>query len=404
MIKRLCYTFSFFIVLLFLPLTVFGHSTVTSIEPTPNSKLESAPEEVIITFNSEIDDKNYSLKIVNHEQQEIETPKAVISPNNKTIKLELPLLTEGSYTVTYNIISAKDGHHLQDSFTFIVGNHTTDIGNEEKESKLQINDMLIYLFRSIYYFGLLMLIGWIFWHQILPRPKLPEQFPIWGTIAQMIHLLGFICYILTQMVEITDSGLVFQLNFSNSVFSISVVGTLLLSLIGFFLLFKTKWFDLIWGLSIVLLKGINGHTFEFNPSILFVTANIFHIITAAVWVSGLIYMSVFWKKQKWYVDEFLPYFKKFAITSILLLIVTGTALSFGILPNLDTLFQFDWGKALLVKVFLVILVIFTGGLIQRKMRREEERLLIRKWIIVDEIMMGIIILLVAILTYLSPLG
>lgn len=402
MIKRLSYTLSFIIVFLLMPFTVYGHSNVTSVEPAPNSKLESAPNEVKITFNSEIDDKNYSIKIYDHEQQEVEAPKAIISSNKKMLQLQLPKLAEGTYMVSYNIISAKDGHPLQDSFTFTVGEMVKDI--EKNDRQLQMNHLLIYLFRSIYYFGLLMLIGWIIWHQVLPRTKIPDQFLHWGTAAQMIHLLGFICFILSQMVEITDSGFEFQLNFSNYAFSIAWIGTLLFSFIGFLFLFKTKWFDFIWVLVIVLLKGVNSHSFEFNPSILFVSTNILHIIFASIWVSGLIYMSLFWKKQRWYVGEFLPYFKKFALASIFLLILTGVVLSIGIAPSLDTLFMVHWGNVLLVKVFFVILVILTGWMIQKKMRNEEERHLLRKWMKVDEIVMIIILLLIAVLTYLSPFG
>ncbi len=64
------------------------------------------------------------------------------------------------------------------------------------------------------------------------------------------------------------------------------------------------------------------------------------------------------------------------------------------------LFMNDWGRFLLLKLLLVIIVILIASIIRSKIK--ESNTTIGKWIKLDFSLMIFIILIVSILTYLSP--
>ncbi len=71
----------------------------------------------------------------------------------------------------------------------------------------------------------------------------------------------------------------------------------------------------------------------FDPWIVTVLLDIIHLLAASIWAGGLLYILVYWKKQREHVQQFLSLFSKVALVSILVLIVTGVASTFIFLPQ-----------------------------------------------------------------------
>ena len=126
--------------------------------------------------------------------------------------------------------------------------------------------------RSIYYIGLVLIVGWVFWWRKIQEysTELKKKYIFWGTMIQMLHLVGLILMILVQLDIFASYGLAISTDFSLfSGFGLMWLGSLFLSLLGFVLLFRNKWVDLVWILFIVLTKSLNAHAIEFEPVILF---------------------------------------------------------------------------------------------------------------------------------------
>ena len=52
------------------------------------------------------------------------------------------------------------------------------------------------------------------------------------------------------------------------------------------------------GIMILAVKSVNGHAMAFEPPIRTVLIDIIHLLAAALWAGGLLYILVYWKKQQ----------------------------------------------------------------------------------------------------------
>ena len=410
--------------------TVWSHAFVIEETPAPNSYHENSPTEVKITFNSKVDNNLFTIKIYDEQQKEITSQLAEISDNQKEIRLKLPTLDGGKYRVEYYVISSNDGHPVQGSFMFQVADSKApqdpvdgieedgENNNLEEEPSVSnspkqeiketsipnFSEVIIHLMRAIYYFGLLFLIGWILLWRIVKNyaNDIKKKYLFWGTIIQMLHLVGLSSVILIQLNIFTINGLSFTPDFPfQTTFGLLWIVSLLMSLFGFLLLFKNQWFDILWLIVIVISKSLNGHALEFEPTILLVITNSIHLLAASIWAAGLMFIILFWRKHINYVQSFLPKFSKYAFSSIVVLSITGIFISYFYLEGFDLLFS-DRGILLMIKTGIVFLVILVGVMIRSKMK-EMQTVDLKRWITIDFTLMFIIIIIVSILTYLNPL-
>ena len=410
--------------------TVWSHAFVIEETPAPNSYHENSPTEVKITFNSKVDNNLFTIKIYDEQQKEITSQLAEISDNQKEIRLKLPTLDGGKYQVEYYVISSNDGHPVQGSFMFQVADSKApqdpvdgieedgENNNLEEEPSVSnspkqeiketsipnFSEVIIHLMRAIYYFGLLFLIGWILLWRIVKNyaNDIKKKYLFWGTIIQMLHLVGLSSVILIQLNIFSINGLSFTPDFPfQTTFGLLWIVSLLMSLFGFLLLFKNQWFDILWLIVIVISKSLNGHALEFEPTILLVITNSIHLLAASIWAAGLMFIIVFWRKHINYVQSFLPKFSKYAFSSIVVLSITGIFMSYFYLEGFDLLFS-DRGILLMIKTGIVFLVILVGVMIRSKMK-EMQTVDLKRWITIDFTLMFIIIIIVSILTYLNPL-
>ena len=408
------------------PVQVFGHSDPVFFSPAPNSKLEESPAEVSIQFQSKIDASLFTLQVINEEQQVISNQPATLDSSQTILTISLPPLSDGTYTVKYSVV-AKDGHPQQDSYNFSIitsesshevpgftpsspisnphtpeSHHGSPVPETDGSSNnIAFIDMLIYLIRGLYYFGLLWITGWIIWKYLLQKEEkmVPVKYQQWGLVAQMFFLLGLLSMILVQIIGITDSGIAIKSEIPlTSVFGSIWIVVLAISLLGVFVLFKSKGIDMLWLLSILILSGLEGHSTDFEPVIIFVILDAVHLAVASIWCSGLIFIMLFWKKQRLHVYDFLPLYSKYALFSFILLLVTGSLLSIISLPDIHSLFNTQWGWMLLCKLILVIFIGIVGGTIRKKMKTSVNDQL-KLLLIFDFILMLLIIGVVSVLTY-----
>ncbi|RHW37631.1 hypothetical protein D1B33_08890 [Lysinibacillus yapensis] len=420
-----------FIAFLFMFMSSFvsAHVFVVEETPLPNSTLESSPSSISIKFSNQVD-SSFSIKVLDMENQEVDVRVASISEDKKTIESQLPQLPNGQYKVQYAVISSNDGHVIEGNYTFHVnwksspsinhdyvkeetsgsigksqGNDMSNASNfENNQDSADYLGMIHYIAKAIYYFGLLMIVGWILiWRTIKNHSfELRKKFLFFGMIFQLIHFTGLMIFLLVQMNVFTSQGISFKFDFPiDTLFGKLWIVSLIFSLAGFFFLFKNRLFDFLWVLTIVVAKSFNGHTQEFEPTSLLVALNGIHLFAAAIWAAGLFYMLLFWRKQQLYVKSFLPIFSKAAVISIVLLSVSGSIISYLYLPDQDAILT-DWGIVLLFKIAAVLGVVVIGAFIRMKMKRgrlADLKLPIK----IDFLLLIILIILVSILTSLNPL-
>lgn len=410
---------------------VWGHSFVIEEYPAPGSLLEHSPEEVKITFNSGVE-SDFSIQVSGEAQKKVAVENASRSDDQKTISVQLPSLESGHYTVEYYVISSNDGHPVQGSFSFKVETDDPPLMEDEKQNgevpipviekddtgdamppeeqslsinTAQLSEWFIYIMRAVYYAGLLLIIGWVFWWRVVQRYNgdILKKYALWGISFQLLHLVGLLSLLLTQLMVFNENGLTFGADFPfDTTFGAIWLFSLFLSLIGLVFLFKNQWFDYSWLIALIVSKSMNGHSFEFEPVSILVAANSIHLLAAGIWAAGLTFIVVFWRKQGMYVRQFMPLFSKVALLTMIVLSITGIFTTVMFLPSIDALFS-DWGYFLLLKVGLVIIVLVVAAIIQAKYKNDQAAE-VEKLVKTDFFLMLLLVVIVSILTYVSPLS
>jgi len=379
------------------PLQTSAHAVLTNANPVADSRLDESPEEIVLTFNEEIKAGLSAVKVMNQNKELITESETTMSGDNKQLIASLPELTEGAYLVSYTVISA-DGHPISGSYVFLIGDAALPADLETTgDNPFQIT---VFVTRAAYYFGLLGVTGWILWGLFQGRKHNEPQrhmFRFVSLILQQYHLLCLIILIAVQwLMNTTAAGIPL-----NTGFGLSWIFSLLLSLLGFFLLSRSKWYDCLWVILMLAAKSFNGHSASYGPIWVSLPVDFMHLLGAAVWTGGLLYIVVFWKKHRLHVKEFIPLFSKGAFISMVFLFLSGLALAALYLPSMEYLWVTPWGIFLLAKVLLVLFVILTAGIIRIVLRRKPFTHT-WPWLKIDFSLMVLILLVVGGLSYLSP--
>ena len=101
------------------PLPVAAHAELLQATPTPNATLAQPPTEITIALSEPIDGENAFLDLLDSSQRRVDgvgTP--VVEADGRVVRVALPALDSGIYTVSYQVVSTVDGHATIGSFAF----------------------------------------------------------------------------------------------------------------------------------------------------------------------------------------------------------------------------------------------------------------------------------------------
>jgi len=99
---------------------VLAHSMLVKAEPPRRAVLATAPAQVRLWFNEEIEGDYASLVVLDTEKHPVTEIKPQLAPDDrKSIVLPLPELASGKYSVKFRVLSV-DGHVVESSFDFTV--------------------------------------------------------------------------------------------------------------------------------------------------------------------------------------------------------------------------------------------------------------------------------------------
>lgn len=111
---------------------------------------------------------------------------------------------------------------------------------------------------------------------------------------------------------------------------------------------------------------LTGHTATTEPRWLVVSANYLHTMTGAAWFGGLTLLGVALARRRAEQDanggvRMVARFSTLALVSVTALLVAGTALSWAEVRSLAALTATGYGRTLLTKVTLVLLIVAVGA-------------------------------------------
>jgi copper transport protein len=397
--------------MLIFPQGALAHAVLEKATPAPDSHFQSAPKEIVLVFNERLEKELFSIKLFNHLGEEVSKSEAKISVDQKQLKKHLTKLANGNYTISYSVIST-DGHPIKGSYLFSVGDVASgknEIAVHQQDSIIEQESMLSSVVRGFYYISLLLVAGWVLWGSVM-RKELVEteglrsHFRKWTFYLQCSFLLtnlGMDVILVTGLLDQSDLPQLAALLTGTTVGKTWVI-SMILSILGFVFLLRYPWLDRGWVILLLTAKSINGHAMAFGFLAITVLTDLVHLLSAAIWAGGLLFILFYYKKNQKHVWPFLVKFSKVALLSMVVLLLTGTALTMIYLPDLQYLLLTQWGVFLITKVIVFLFVIIVGGIIRFSIKKNTTRH-IRKLVKADFILMLVILFIVAIFTQLSPL-
>lgn len=400
-----------------LPVTAGAHAELERAVPEPNTRMDAPPSAVELYFNEAIEANVGSITVLDSRSNKVTEEAAAAGSDRKSLRLALPTLKEGVYSVSYQIISA-DGHPVSGSYIFVVGNPPesidasafnphSEMGHEghTAETQLTTAQFIIYAVRILYYIALLLAAGLVIWSVIGVKAAAPSETVVrrWELFALRALLVASLLYIFVHAKEII-AGFPSE-EYSRLFLQTSVgrgwIALLLLTVTASALLRFGKIARLLWVAALLGLESWSGHAAVFKPAAVTVLMDFIHLAGSAVLAGGLALLLALWIADRKEAGRFAARFSRAAIISLSLLVLTGIGMTLMFLPGWSYLFYTSWGTLLLIKTALVCLVLITGGLLHLRARRGDLPTL--SLLRIDIGLMALIIGVAALFTYISPL-
>ncbi len=401
-------------ILMWLPSMAFAHAELVQTSPSAGERLGAGPAYVELLFNERLDPGGMSLSVLDESSRKVAEGVPERYGEGKGIRLALPELGEGHYTVSYRVISA-DGHPVAGAFVFTVGNPPplpdagrldphAQVGHQHGGTQTADREILLSAARIAYYAGLLVAAGLVFWRAIgssLPVAAATREAAISFTGKYL--LIAVIVYAAMSLRELAQ-GEPFS-EWLRILTGTSVgrlyAGALLLGLAAPLLPRLGKAFGWIWAVLFLGLESWSGHAAAFSPPAYTVGLDFVHLAAASLWAGGLVLLFAVWMKARFEAGKFARIFSRYALISFLALWATGVLSVLAFLPSPHYLLYTWWGKWLLVKTAASLLVIFVALIIRLRLRRAKK---LSGFLLQADIgLLAAIIVVVGIFTYLTPL-
>ncbi|QJD87546.1 copper resistance CopC/CopD family protein [Cohnella herbarum] len=394
---------------------VEAHAALEQTTPEANVRMDVSPPSVEIVFNERLDSGGSKLVVLNESSRDVAKGKIEMIKEGKGIRIALPKLGEGHYTVSYSVISA-DGHPVSGAYVFTVGTPAALTDASQLDPHQQVGHsshgmggldrqvFLLYTARILYYAGLLAVAGIAMWGLLRKTsPTVREVYARSLALSGKFALLATMAYVFFSLQDLGQGEPLAEWGriLTETTIGKLYLAQLLLAVVAPLLSGIGIWVRLGWVAIAVFVEAWSGHAAAFDPIAYTIGLDVLHLLAAALWSGGLILLLAIWYKERPEAGRFALVFSKWALVSFLLLWVTGILSTLDFMPSLTYLKYTTWGKWLVAKAILSLLVGVTAFLIRRRLKKGD--LPHGKLLQVDVGLLSAIVISVGVLTYQTPL-
>ncbi|MFF7641752.1 copper resistance protein CopC [Streptomyces canus] len=361
-----------------------AHAALTGSDPQQGVVVDKAPDQVSLTFSEKVALSNDSLRVLDPKGKAVQQGKpSEVSGTTYAVKLHSGL-PDGTYTVTYQVVSA-DSHPVAGAFTFSIGAPSvTSVSVSGDTAGGGVVGWLYGFGRYMSYAGFIVLVGgaafvlgcWQRGAGVRPMQRLVVGGWLTLTAATLLLLLLRGSY--------TGSGKV------GDIFDLDLLGNVLqtksgaalvsrLLLLAAAALFISVLFgaydkredeekrDLTFGLAIggtVVAAGLAAswamaeHASVGLQAGIAMPVDVVHLLAVAVWLGGLTALLVALYRSEAPVESAaVRRFSQVAFGSVVALVATGVYQSWRQLGSWSAFTETRYGQLLLVKIGLVALLV-----------------------------------------------
>ncbi|MFP5111020.1 copper resistance CopC/CopD family protein [Bacillaceae bacterium C204] len=367
-----------------------AHAYIKKSTPLENETVKKAPSEVTIKFDESIQPAFHSIQVFDSNGSRVDQKNGRIDPKQPSIlKSEIKKnLPNGSYRIKWKVVSS-DGHPVEGVIPFQIGDEGEDSTSLHKETRGYIPKADLIVLRWLQYISNACYVGLIFFYLLVMPKDIRELQSVDKRFRKLISLsltLLFLSILLSLPLQATiESGIPWSEVFSFSLLENILTNTsyghswliqmailITLALLTTFLGMaeRTKriilWACFCLGIAVLWTKSLTSHAAAQSNQILAIAMDFLHLFAASIWIGSLIgFVGVLsLRKNTDFKQDYLKMIKKFSkwgLILVLLLTFTGIYGSLLYIPNLLTLFHTNYGRVLLCKVSLFVLMVLVAS-------------------------------------------
>lgn len=362
-----------------------AHASLVEATPAPGSVLTDSPAAIELQFTESVETNSGAIRVYNTDANRVDN--AGVSVTGNTVRMALPSLPDGSYITTWRVISG-DSHPIRGAFTFQVGEAVDQGATSQKV--LNLADRLLAsrgggttvgavygVTRALIFIGLALLLGGVAFVVLIDRA---------ARTSSRIHRivgLGFFLTVLGAVVGLwvygpysagLSGGGSFSLLNETLGTRFGQVGVARLALLAAagvltYWLFARPAVPRVWywlagtvGIALAATPGVAGHASTGDWVPIALVTDTLHVSAMALWIGGLVALAAVTLTA--FVRTTVPdpplvlnRFSKMAMTCVGVLIVTGAFQTWRQVGSLDQLRSTDYGRILIVKLLLFVVML-----------------------------------------------
>ena len=371
------------------PAVASAHATMKESQPAEQGRVERPPREITLRFDQSVEAPPNAIVVLAPNGRRLSGPVTQTDRNTVVRAPVLGAVTGQAYTVRWRVVSA-DGHIGTGVFTFGVGVEPPPPTEAVGASGMTWRDDAA---RWALFASLALMIGVVGIRLlVLPRDvdsRVERRIHLLGVLGAFLALnAGIAGFVIRSANALQVSGV--DLLFADlSPFAESTrFGTaFLVTTLGFGVCLTIlvvawvldapvlRWPAFVLGLALVWGYPLSGHqATEPNSTALGEIADWVHLVTAMLWVGGVLTLAVVvWPLAPDLRRAAFLRFSRVAVFLIGLLLTAGTVVAIERLPALSDLWGTSYGRTLLVKIGLVCVALAWGGFHHTFVRPRLER-------------------------------
>ncbi len=373
-----------------------AHADLLRSDPAPNAVQTTAPAQVTIWFTEPIEPGFSTIRVLFEDGSTADRGDSLVSPAEPTqLGVSLAESREGTYLVSWRVLSAVDGHITSGSWVFSVGKPVDrSVGGEAGGAVTSPLDMVA---RALNFIGQATLVGvmlfrWLVWRPALGSADLGEEVDerARARSKRIVFLALGVAAAGASLTLLVQSSLV---GATIPVWLNTRVGRVWIGRAATLIALAVLAEDiaaagrkrskrsastlalnaaLIWlGLQLLLTTSLTSHSAAIaTPPILPIAADWLHLTATAMWVGGLAQMAFVVpavarllddEDRVWLWLKTVVHFSTVAAIGLGILITTGAYLSFLHVGDWGALPGTIYGRALLFKLALAGVAMLLGA-------------------------------------------
>ncbi len=377
------------LVALAVPAAASAHATMQEAVPAVQGRVEAPPKEVTLRFDQSVEVPPNALVVLAPDGRRL---SGLVTQSSRNTVVRVPVrgdVVGEAYTVRWRVVSA-DGHITTGVFTFGVGVPAPPPTEAVGASGVTWRDDAA---RWALFASLALMIGVVGIRLlVLPRvvdPRVERRVYVLGALGAFLALnTGIAGFVIRSANALQVSGVDllyadlspfaestrFGTAFLVTTFGFGICLTILV-LAWVLDLPLLRWPAFLLGLALVWGYPLSGHqATEPNSTALGEVADWVHLVTAMLWVGGVLTLAVVvWPLAPDLRRAAFLRFSRIAVFLIGLLLVAGTVVAIERLPKLHDLWTTSYGMTLIVKIGLVCVALAWGGFHHMFVRPRLER-------------------------------